>query len=75
MPSILRSSAGTTTLPNWSIRRAVPMVLTSVPPLARPSVPTRKGLPAWTGWANKDHIAIISHRVQAFARIGKIDTT
>src|SRR5207237_5233058 len=51
MPSILRNSAGTTTRPNWSIRRAVPIVLTSVPPRARPPVPTRKGLPAWAGWA------------------------
>jgi len=67
MPSTRLSSAGTTTLPSWSIRRAVPIVLTGNPH-ARLSSPTRRGPTGAGRLGRKDHIATFSQRVESNAK-------
>src|SRR5262249_26952245 len=56
-PSIRRNSAGTTTRPSWSMRRAVPIVLTSLTPHTHiPPPPLVAEPPRSNRLGPKDHI-------------------
>ena len=68
MPRILRSSAGTTTRPNWSMRRAVPTDLTLVSPTRAHPSPRWSGCTGVDRWGRTEHTSPIRHARGVLAR-------